>query len=228
MTIATRIKTKLIFQSWKRKYDYIPDAVVVEGPMAGGHLGFKKEQLEDPQYSLEKILPQVIDQLKPFETEFGKKIPVIAAGGIFTGADIYKFLKMGAQGVQMATRFVATHECDASMEFKQAYLDCKKEDLVIINSPVGLPGRAINNQYLKDVAAGEKNPFTCPWKCLITCDYTTAPYCIAMALISARKGKLKNGFAFAGSNAYRVDKIVSVKDLIDSLVEEYKIAASKG
>ena len=215
---------RVIFQSWKRKYNHVPDAVVVEGPKAGGHLGFKLEQLDDPQFSLEKILPGVISELKPYEVEFDKKIPVIVAGGIFTGADIHKFLQLGAQGVQMATRFVATHECDASIEFKNSYVNCKKEDLVIIKSPVGLPGRAINNKYLQNVKKGVKKPFSCPWKCLTSCDYKTAPYCIAMALINAQKGKLDHGFAFAGSNAYRIDKIVSVKELMDELAEDFKEA----
>jgi len=224
--VSSARAARIIFQSWKRKYNYIPDGVVVEGPMAGGHLGFKKNKIDDPQFALEKILPEVISELEVFEREFDKKIPVIAAGGIYTGADIHKFLQMGAQGVQMATRFVATHECDASIEFKKAYLDCKKEDLVIINSPVGLPGRAINNNYLREVDLGVKKPFACPWKCIITCDYKTAPYCIALALINAQKGKLKHGFAFAGSNAYRIDKIISVKELINELTEEFEAAAS--
>jgi NAD(P)H-dependent flavin oxidoreductase YrpB (nitropropane dioxygenase family) len=134
---------KLVFRAWQKRYNHVPDAVVVEGPLAGGHLGFKKEQIDDPDYALEKILPDVIAVVKPYEEQFNRSIPVIAAGGIYTGADIHKFMQLGAQAVQMGTRFVATYECDASMEFKKAYLNCKKEDIVIIDSPVGLPGRAI-------------------------------------------------------------------------------------
>ena len=224
--VSSARAAKIIFQYWARNYDHVPDAVVVEGPLAGGHLGFKKEQINDPDYRLEKILPEVISTIKTFEQQFNKSIPVVAAGGIYTGADIHKFIQLGAQGVQMATRFVATHECDASIEFKKAYVKCKEEDLVIIDSPVGLPGRAIRSEFINDISAGMKKPFKCPWKCLKTCDFRKVPYCIALALTNAKKGKLEDGFAFAGSNAFRVDKIVSVKELIGTLLVEYEKATS--
>jgi len=215
---------RIIFQHWAKRYQHVPDAVVVEGPLAGGHLGFKKEEIDDPNYALEKLVPAVIETIEPFAQQFGKEIPVIAAGGIFSGADIARFMRLGAQGVQMATRFVATYECDASPAFKEMYLKCRKDDLVIIDSPVGLPGRAIRNDFLDDVARGIKKPFECPWKCLKTCDYRTSPYCIARALTNAKKGKLSDGFAFAGANAYRVERITSVHELIDSLLDEYEKA----
>ncbi|MDP8228238.1 MAG: nitronate monooxygenase [Candidatus Electryoneaceae bacterium] len=216
---------KIVFRYWARAYNHIPDAVVVEGPLAGGHLGFKREQIDNPDYTLEKILIDVIQEMKHFEEQFDKKIPVIVAGGIYTGADIYKFMQLGAQGVQLVTRFVATHECDASIEFKEAYIRCEEDDLVIIDSPVGLPGRAIRNRFLEDVFAGIKHPIVCPWKCLKTCDYKKVSYCIELALTNAKKGKLKKGFVFAGTNAYRVDKIISVKALIEILLTEYEEAA---
>lgn len=225
--VSSARAAKIIFQYWARNYNHVPDAVVVEGPLAGGHLGFKKEQINDPDYRLEKILPEVISAIKSFEQQFNKNIPVIAAGGIYTGADIHKFIQLGAQGVQMATRFVATYECNASIEFKEAYVKCKEEDIVIIDSPVGLPGRAIRNKFLNDVSAGMKKPFKCPWKCLKTCDYGKVSYCIALALTSAKQGKLEDGFVFAGANAFRVDKIVSVKELIGTLLAEYKKAGFK-
>lgn len=215
---------QLIFRYWQKSFNHVPDVVVVEGPMAGGHLGFKKEQIDDPDYALENLIPDVIAALEPYEEHFNKKIPVIAAGGVFTGADIKKYLNMGVQGVQIATRFVATDECDASDEFKQAYVNCKKEDLSIIASPVGLPGRAIRNSFLDEVAAGERKPFKCPWKCLKTCDYKKSPYCIAMALMQAQRGILKEGFAFAGSNAWRVNDIVSVKEVFGRLKSEFQQA----
>jgi len=216
----------ILFRYWSERYNHVPDALVVEGPLAGGHLGFKKEQLNDPNYALEKILPEVVMAIKPFEQQFNKSIPVIAAGGIFTGADIYKFIQLGAKGVQMATKFVATNECDADMRFKEAYVNCRKEDLVIIDSPVGLPGRAIRNKFLDDVSLGIKIPFGCPWKCLKTCDFEKSPYCIALALTNAKNGNLDRGFAFAGANAYRVDRILSVKEIIRILLKEYEEAAS--
>ena len=222
--VSSARAAKIIFQYWARNYNHVPDAVVVEGPLAGGHLGFKKEQISDPGYRLEIILAEVISTIEAFERQFNKSIPVIAAGGIYTGADIHKFIQLGAQGVQMATRFVATYECDASIEFKEEYVKCMKDDLVIIDSPVGLPGRAIRNKFLNDVSAGIKKPVKCPWKCLKTCDFRKVPYCIALALTEAKKGKLEDGFVFAGANAFRVDKIVTVKDVIGTLLAEYEKA----
>ena len=223
--VSSARAAKTIFQYWAKHYEEVPDAVVVEGPKAGGHLGFKKEQINNPNYSLEKILPGVISAVKPFEEHFKKKIPVIAAGGIYTGEDIFKFLRLGASGVQMATRFVATKECDASDEFKKAYVKSKKEDVVIIDSPVGMPGRAIKNKFIEEVERGEKKPFICRFKCLKTCDYKTTPYCIALALTNAKQGDLLNGFAFAGENVYRIKKITTVRKLINTLKKEYRKAA---
>jgi len=218
---------KIIFRSWAKQFNHIPDAVVVEGPLAGGHIGFKREHVDDSDYALEKILPEVIAAVKPFEEKFGKAVPVIAAGGVFTGADIYKFIQLGASGVQMGTRFVATDECDASAEFKDAYLNCGKDDIVIIDSPVGLPGRAIRNEFLDRVSSGIKESFVCPWKCLRSCDFKNVPYCIALALTKAKLGNMDEGFAFAGANAYRVERIVPVKELIEELVGEYLVAATQ-
>ena len=222
--VSSARAARLICQKWVSRFNRLPDAFVVEGPKAGGHLGFKIEQIEDPAYDIEKLVVEVIETVASIGAEHGVKIPVIAAGGIYTGADIQRFLKLGAAGVQMGTRFVATHECDASLDFKKTYLAAKKEDLIIIKSPVGMPGRALRNQFLKEVENGNKTPFTCPYHCIKTCDRTNSPYCIALALACARKGKFKNGFAFAGSNAYRVDKIISVKELIDSLKAEFTTA----
>ncbi|MGA1792761.1 MAG: NAD(P)H-dependent flavin oxidoreductase [Thermoplasmatota archaeon] len=224
--ISSAKGVSVMFKYWSRFYDHVPDAVVVEGPMAGGHLGFTKEMIEDPAYALENIVPEVIEEVKPYREQYKKGIPVIAAGGIYTGADIHKFLKLGADGVQMATRFVATHECDASIKFKQMYINSNKDDIVIIQSPVGMPGRAVNNEFLEAVAQGQKMPFSCGWKCLRTCDFRTSPYCIAVALVSAKEGRLDRGFAFAGANAYRVDRLYTVKELIDILSNEYDEAVN--
>lgn len=220
--VSSARAAKIIAKRWIDKYNYIPDAIVVEGPLAGGHLGFSKEQIFDPSYSLEKIVPEVIEVVKEYEVKYSKKIPVIAGGGIYDGQDIYKFISMGAAGVQMATRFVATYECDASMDFKQAYIECKEEDLVIIKSPVGLPGRAIRNKFITDVENDLKQPIKCPYKCIRTCDYQKSPYCIAIALMNAKRGNLTKGFVFAGQNAYKIQEIVSVKNLMESLNYEYK------
>ena len=217
---------KIICQKWIKRFNYTPDAFVVEGPMAGGHLGFKEDQIEDDLYRLENLVDDVLETVKPFETETGKTIPVIAAGGVFTGADIRNFLARGAAGVQMATRFVATHECDADHAFKQAYLDARQEDLVVIKSPLGLPGRAIKNAFIEKISGEKKTSFKCPYHCMRSCDSERTTYCIATALANAKKGRLKSGFAFAGKNAYRVEKIVSVKELITTLKQEFLSASS--
>jgi NAD(P)H-dependent flavin oxidoreductase YrpB (nitropropane dioxygenase family) len=219
---------QVMFNYWSRFYDHVPDGVVVEGPLAGGHLGFLPEDMEDPDKQLEKLVSEVIEVVKPFREKYGKDLPVIAAGGIFTGEDIARFLDIGASGVQMATRFIATHECDATIKFKDAIINSKKEDIMLIKSPVGMPGRAVRNQFLDDVSNGIKKPFSCPWKCLRTCDYNQSPYCIALALANAKEGSLDKGFAFAGANAYRVDRLMYVRELVESLKEEYSRARAAG
>jgi len=212
---------EIICKTWTSKYNRIPDAIVVEGPMAGGHLGYSQEEIEEDAVSpkLDGIVTGVLETVKKYEEQYGKKIPVIAAGGIYDGKDIAHMIKLGASGIQMGTRFVCTDECDADIAFKQAYINAKKEDLVIIKSPVGMPGRAIKNEFLEKAKKGEIK-FKCSYLCLRTCNPAKSPYCIADALSNAAKGDLENGFAFAGSNVYRVDKIVPVKTLIDELVKE--------
>lgn len=211
----------LITRTWLKKYNYVPDAVVVEGPKAGGHLGFSSEQLTDPEYALENIFPPIVEEAARIESETGRNVPVIAAGGIYTGADIDSFMKLGASGVQMGTRFVTTNECDASDTFKQAYLASKKEDIVIIKSPVGLPGRAIYNSFIEKVTHGQMIPYKCPYHCISTCDRINSPYCIGLALMHAKKGQMNLGFAFAGANAYRATEIISVAQLVEKLRQEY-------
>jgi len=224
--VSSARAANLLARRWFEKYHYVPDAFVVEGPKAGGHLGFKQEQIEDPNYQLEKLIPEIVQEVKQLESKYDKEIPVIAAGGIYTGSDINDYLKMGASGVQMATRFVTTDECDASDSFKQTYLNSEKKDIVIIKSPVGLPGRAIRNEFITDVEGGKTKPFNCTYHCIITCDFKNCPYCIASALIHAKKGEFLQGFAFSGSNAYRVKEIVPVKKLVDTITKEYEEAVS--
>lgn len=214
----------VICKSWLQRHGRLPDAFVVEGPMAGGHLGFSPEQIDDPDYRLEQLVPAVIEAVKPYEAKADRRIPVIGAGGVYTGADIKRLLDMGAAGVQMGTRFVATHECDAAPEFKQAYVDAQEKDVTIVKSPVGLPGRALRNKFIMDVENGDKKPFVCPYHCIKTCDYKKSPYCIALALINSRRGAISKGLAFAGQNVHRVDAVVSVGELMESLAAEYEAA----
>lgn len=217
----------LICKSWDKRYEVIPDAIVVEGPKAGGHLGFKKEDISNPSNQLDKLLVDVLAAIKPYEEKYNRKIPVIAAGGIFDGEDIANLLKAGASGVQLGSRFVATNECDASEAFKNSYINCKSDDISLIKSPVGMIGRAINNNFLNNVKLDLKKPIKCITNCLKPCNPKQAPYCIADALVNAQKGNLESGFAFAGTNAYLIDKITSVKELIDELVTSTKSHLSK-
>ena len=219
--VSSARAAKIIIERWWNKYNYTPDMIVVEGPKAGGHLGFSLEQIEDPNFSLEKILPEILFEVKQAEKRCNKKIPVVAAGGIYSGEDIDKFLSAGASAVQMGTRFVTTEECDASTKFKQTYIDAREEDIEIIKSPVGMPGRAIRSKFLDDVNQGKKKPIICNYNCVKTCNVETTPYCIISALINAKKGNFINGFAFAGANAYRAEKLITVKQLIETLVKEY-------
>ncbi len=212
---------KLIMRTWLSRFKRLPDIIVVEGPQAGGHLGFKPEQIDDPEYSLKSIVPDVVKTVKEFSEKTGKTIPVVAGGGIYSGEDIYKVMEMGADGVQMGSRFVATYECDATDEFKNKFIECEETDISIIKSPLGLPGRAIGNEFLTDVALGKKVPFKCPWKCLKTCQLENAPYCIAVALSNAKFGLMNQGFAFCGAKTYLIDKIQSVKSLISELNEGF-------
>jgi nitronate monooxygenase len=216
---------EFILRSWDKRYARIPDALILEGPLAGGHLGFSEEQLQQPEkYSLEILLPEILETIKPYEDRYGKKIPVLAAGGIFTGGDIARMLRLGASGVQMATRFVCTAECGVSPEFKQHYLDAKEEDIVIIKSPVGMPGRALKNKFLDDLEIKGRIKIKCPYRCLTACKVESARYCIALALLNSYFGDTDHGLIFCGQNAYRVDKIVTVKELISELLAELEAA----
>ncbi len=225
--VSSAKAAKLIFQHWANKHNYIPDAVVVEGPLAGGHLGFKKEEVLNPTKSLYTLIEETVKEVKLFETQFKKEIPVIAAGGIFTGKDMYDIFKAGAKGVKIGTRLVPTYECDASLAFKETYINSKEGDIAIIDSPVGLPGRVIKNEYVNQILSGNTKPVNCPWKCLSSCNYKEVPYCIALALYNAAIGNMEEGFAFSGAKAYRTDKIRHVSEVIDSLLSEYDEALLK-
>lgn len=211
---------KLIVKHWISKYNYVPDMIVIEGPEAGGHLGFRKEELlEENKQTLEDITVEVVEYISEIEKETNKEIPVISAGGIWDAKDIKKFLDLGAKGVQMATRFVATNECDASQEFKQAYIDAKQEDIKIIKSPVGMPGRALYNNFIKMTEETKCKIERC-YGCIKTCNVANTPYCITKALINSVKGKVNEGLVFCGSNVHKVKEIVSVHSLMQELVSE--------
>ncbi len=222
--VSSAKAAKLILKYWDMHYGRTADLIIVEGTEAGGHLGFSVETLNDPDRpSVLDITKEVIETVTPYREKYRQAIPVVAAGGIFTGQDIAQCLKAGAGGVQMATRFVATDECDADIRFKQAYVSAEKDDIVIINSPVGMPGRALNNQFIKNVAVNGDKIKGC-FQCLTGCNPKVAPYCISKALIAAVTGNVDEGVIFVGSNVHKVDKIVPVKELIAQLVHETQLS----
>lgn len=208
---------RVIVKSWRKKHNRLPDAIIVEEPAtAGGHLGAKIEDVEAPELRLERVVPEVVEYLRG---DVKADIPVIAAGGIWDRADIARAFGYGARGVQMATRFVCTHECDAPDAFKKAYLEAGKEDVAVTMSPAGLPGRVIRNAFLRAVEAGSRPPDKCFANCLHHCTYQIErqPFCIASALINAQSGDIDNGLIFCGANVHRSCEIVHVKDLVDEL-----------
>ena len=211
----------LILRRWESRYQRVPDLVIIEGAQAGGHLGFKKEDLINGMCEpLDKILSDVLSMISDYEQKFNQVIPVFVAGGIYTSQDIVHYLSLGASGVQIGTRFIATHECDAHPSYKEKYVACRKEDLCFVKSPTGFPGRAIRNDFSEQVEIKGKIPIRFCVNCIVMCDFRDTVYCITDALIKAVEGDVDNGLLFAGENAYRIDKIVSVKELITELLEE--------
>ncbi len=230
--IVSSVKSALVIcRMWDRKYHTAPDFVVVEGPCAGGHLGFSREQLaelgadtdhvaetfDEPAY--DKEIRGIIETVKSFAEKYKKHIPVITAGGIFDHKDVLHQFALGAEGVQAATRFVTTEECDADIAYKEAYINAKEEDIVIVKSPVGMPGRAIKNKFLEHVAQGPVKVERC-FRCLEHCNPAETPYCITKALINAAEGKIDEALLFCGSNAYRCEKIETVPEVMAALCGE--------
>ena len=207
----------VILKMWDRRYGRTADMVIIEGPKAGGHLGFSNDSiLEYESKGYDKEVLEIIDIVKEYEEKYNKKIPVVFAGGVYDRNDIEHYISLGCSGVQMATRFVATEECDAHINFKMAYINSKKEDIMIVKSPVGMPGRAISNKFMEERKLTNEKINKC-YKCLKKCDMATIPYCITGALVRAVKGDVENSLVFCGENAYRLDKITTVKELIQEL-----------
>lgn len=212
---------RLICQSWQRHHGRLPDFIVIEGCEAGGHLGFKPQELEDgTAQTLEQIIPQVLEAVAAFATP-ERPIPVFAGGGVYSGQDIRRMVELGCAGVQIGTRFIATWECDACTAYKTAMLECRKEDILLVKSPVGMPGRALRSPLMVRQQGGSEPR---DWKCIgciRPCDPQTTPYCITKALIAAVKGDWENGLFFCGSNAWRLDRMLSVRELMELLRREY-------
>ena len=210
---------KLILGRWIKKFNKVADLVVIEGPKAGGHLGFKVDEISEKQDNYDNDIKEIIACVKDFEESTGKKIPVVFAGGVFDRKDIDHCFELGLDGVQMATRFVATEECDSNINFKNAYIKCKKEDIKIVKSPVGLPGRAIYNKFLEKLESNKPKIKKC-YNCMETCNPSSTPYCISQALINAVNGDIDNALLFCGAEAYKINKIKTVKKVIDELISE--------
>jgi nitronate monooxygenase len=219
--ISSARAASIICNKWKQNHNYLPDAFVVEGPKAGGHLGFKYHDIENKNNTLEKLLSGVLEITNEIQEKYKKHIPVIASGGIYTGNEMFHIMKQGASAVQLGTRFIATKECDASPEFKNAIINASDEDIKIIKSPVGLPGRAIYNNFLHEADEGKRRPSFCKYNCIKTCDPKTTSFCIAEALLAAYNGNLSNGFVFTGSNAGKVHKLSTVEKIFQELIDEY-------
>ena len=214
---------KLILRRWAKEFGRTADFVVIEGCKAGGHLGFAEQDLfSGTCQTLDEILPEVLAEVKPYEAQFGHSIPVFVAGGVYTGADLAHFTRLGAAGVQLATRFITTYECDASQGYKDVLLNAGSEDVRIIHSPVGMPGRALNTPLVQAMAEGRRFPPRYCARCLKTCDPAKVPYCITHALIEAVKGNLEEGLFFCGANVGRLDRMYTVRELMDELVTEWR------
>lgn len=220
--VSSKKAAKVLLQRWDKRGMRMPDLVIIEGPKAGGHLGFSTEELiagsESGYVDYDEEVKSIIEYVKSFESKYNRPFPVVFAGGVFDRADIDHYLALGCDGVQIATRFVATEECDAADAYKTAYLNAKKEDIVIVKSPVGMPGRAIENTFMR-VRKTEREDVQKCFRCMDKCDPKTTPYCITGALTRAALGDVDNSLVFCGANAYRIDKITTVKELMKELSE---------
>ena len=228
--VSTAKAAMVICKMWDRKYHRVPDFVVVEGPLAGGHLGFSREQLTQygadsadvektyDQAAYDEEVKAIMKVVNGYEEKYDTHIPVVTAGGIYTHEDVKHQFELGAEGVQVATRFVTTKECDAPDAYKQTYIEASKEDIVITQSPVGMPGRAILNPFLKKIKEGERSAIKSCFQCLEHCDIKTIPYCITRALVNAAEGDEDAALLFCGSNAFRSDRIETVEEVMNALL----------
>lgn len=206
----------LLCRAWQKKYNRLPDFFVLEGSEAGGHLGFSAQELETGTAKpLETLLPEVQEATAPFYGAQG--VPIFVAGGVYSGEDVRDWLARGAAGVQIATRFIATEECDASRAYKEILVRAQPDDVVLVKSPVGMPGRALRSPLIEKVARGERVPPAVCARCIVSCKPAETPYCITRALVDAVEGKWETGLFFCGSNAGRVQEITTVAALMQEL-----------
>ncbi|MDD2956950.1 MAG: nitronate monooxygenase family protein [Lachnospiraceae bacterium] len=221
--VSSEKSAQVILKYWDRKYNCTADVIVIEGPLAGGHLGFSMEKLEEYQklgvQPYEEEIGRILTVIRSYEEKYEKKIPVFVAGGMDSGACLKRMQQLGADGIQTASRFAVTEECDAALTYKQSYLNAQPQDIVLIQSPVGMPGRAINNHFARETGAGKRRPPSRCTRCLAKCNPKETPYCITEALIKAANGDVEEGLLFCGGNIGKLKKIETVKEVIDSLME---------
>jgi nitronate monooxygenase len=209
---------QIICKRWQKRYNRLPDAVIVEGPKSGGHQGFTYEQCKLPENQLENIVGPVVAEA----AKWGG-MPVIAAGGVWDKRDIEEMLSLGASGVQMGTRFIGTHECDAHPNLKQVLIDAKEEDIQLMKSPVGYPAQGVVTNLTHLVAKREGPAVRCISNCVSPCnrgeEAKAVGFCIADRLSDAYEGNLETGLFFSGTNGYKLTGLISVKELITKLME---------
>lgn len=215
---------QLICKTWDMRYNKIPDFIVIEGSQAGGHLGFKIDDLiAQTTQSLSEILADVLAVIQPYQDKYNYKIPVFVAGGIVSGFDIAKYLKLGASGVQMATSFIATEECDVDIKFKEAVINSTVEDIGLTKSPSKLHGRALKTRFMNEVNGRIENIKVSKCvACLATCDPQDTSYCITQALIESALGNIDEGIVFVGESAAQLSKMTTVKELVAKLEKELR------
>lgn len=216
--VSSKKAANVILKLWDKHYQRTADFIVVEGPKAGGHLGFSKEDISGflERENYDEVIQDIIEVVKQYESRYENHIPVIVAGGVTTQEDMNHAFELGADGVQVATRFVTTKECDAAEAYKQAYINCSQEDIKIVKSPVGMPGRAIENAFMKKIAEGETAPPKKCLGCLKSCKPAEIPYCITERLIAAAKGDVEQALLFCGANAWQENRITTVKEVFES------------
>lgn len=217
--VSTEKSAGTILKYWERKYQRTADFVVIEGPLAGGHLGFTREQLslyQEQKYNEE--IRRIIQVVRQYEAQFACPIPVILAGGIDSKERVHEAFELGASGVQASTVFVTTKECDADMAYKQSYIQAEEKDIAIVKSPVGMPGRSILNGFMKQVEDGRRFPPVRCHQCMKGCNPAAIPYCITERLIAAAEGIVSEALLFCGAGAYKADKITTVEAVIQNLM----------
>lgn len=218
--VSSEKAAQVLLKMWDRKYERTADLIVIEGPKAGGHLGFSEEEVQHLTWEMYKEEIRKIQQVvKGYEEKYHQQIPVVVAGGIFDADDVKRVMELGVEGVQVASRFVATEECDADILYKEAYVKCEKEDVILVKSPVGMPGRAMRNPFSDRIERGEKEKIQRCYGCLRKCDPSNIPYCITKALIRAVEGDVENGLIFCGAETYRTQRIETVQEVVDSLFQ---------